>query len=158
VAVKVAIDLDVLGDTKPLWDDWLADAARRFRSIAELDVGSLPRDRAAAAVELDRWAGHGVGDWRGALHRFAEDRAPVYLRPDAAVIASLRQLEAAGAEIGAFTDAPEPLARIALAHLGAARRVGHLECGAEALERLLERLGADAQVVRSRDELSDLTG
>jgi phosphoglycolate phosphatase-like HAD superfamily hydrolase len=158
VAVKVAIDLDVLGETRPLWDDWLADAARRFRSIAELDVASLPRDRAAAAVELDRWAGRGVGDWRGALRRFAEDRAPVYLRPDAAVIASLRQLEAAGAEIGAFTDAPEPLARIALAHLGAIRRIEHLECGAEALERLLERLGADAQVVRSRDELSDLAG
>jgi phosphoglycolate phosphatase-like HAD superfamily hydrolase len=156
--VKVAIDLDVLGDTRPLWKDWLADAARRYRTIAELDVASLPRDRAAAAAQLDRWAAHGVGDWRGALRRFAEDRAPVYVRPDAAVSASLRRLEAAGADVGVFTDAPEPLARIALAHLGAARRIEHLECGAGALERLLERLGGDAEVVRSRDELSDVAG
>jgi phosphoglycolate phosphatase-like HAD superfamily hydrolase len=156
--VKVVIDLDVLGDTRPLWDDWLADAARRFRAIAELNVASLPRDRSAAAAELDRWAGQGVGDWRGALRRFAEDRAPVYLRPEAGVIASLRQLEAAGAVVGVFTDAPEPLARIAVAHLGAARRIEYLECGAAALERLLDRLGADVNVVRSRDELSDLHG
>ena len=80
----VAIDLDgALGDTRPLWAAWLEDAARRFRSIAPLDVAALPADRAAAAEELDRWAEAGVGDWRAALARFAEDRAPVYLRPSA---------------------------------------------------------------------------
>jgi phosphoglycolate phosphatase-like HAD superfamily hydrolase len=152
----VAIDLDVLGDTRGLWDDWLADASRRFRSIAELHVESLPRDRAEAAEELDRWAAQGIGDWRAALRRFAEDRAPVYLRPEAEVSASLRALEASGAAIGVFTDAPEPLARVALAHLGAARRIVHLETGPNALERLLERLGPDTQIARSRDELSDL--
>ena len=41
----VAIELDVLGDTRPLWDDWLADAARRFRSISPLDPAALPADR-----------------------------------------------------------------------------------------------------------------
>jgi phosphoglycolate phosphatase-like HAD superfamily hydrolase len=158
VAVKVAIDLDVLGDTRPLWEDWLADAARRFRSIAELDLGSLPHDRAEAAAELDRWAAEGIGDWRGALGRFAEDRAPVYLRPEASVSAVLRSLEGSGATIGVFTDAPEPLARVALAQLGAARRVDRLETGADALGRLLERLGPDARIVRTRDELSDLHG
>jgi phosphoglycolate phosphatase-like HAD superfamily hydrolase len=152
----VAIDLDVLGDTRGLWDDWLADAARRFRSIAELDVESLPLDRAEAAAELDRWAAQGIGDWRQALRRFAEDRAPVYLRPVAEVSASLRAVEAAGAAIGVFTDAPEPLARVALAHLGAARRIDHLETGQDALGRLLERLGPDTKIARSRDELSDL--
>jgi phosphoglycolate phosphatase-like HAD superfamily hydrolase len=90
------------------------------------------------------------------LRRFAEDRAPVYLRPEAEVSASLRALEASGAAIGVFTDAPEPLARVALAHLGAARRIVHLETGPNALERLLERLGPDTQIARSRDELSDL--
>jgi phosphoglycolate phosphatase-like HAD superfamily hydrolase len=152
----VAIDLDVLGDTRGLWDDWLADAARRFRSIAELDVESLPRDRGEAAAELDRWAAQGIGDWRQALRRFAEDRAPVYLRPEAKVSASLRAVDAAGAANGVFTDAPEPLARVALAHLGAARRIDHLETGPKALERLLERLGPDTKIARSRDELSDL--
>ena len=90
----VAIELDgVLGDTRPLWRDWLEDAARRFHSIAPLDPEALPDDRGEAAAELDRWAEAGVGDWRAALARFAEDRAPVYLRPSAEVSAALRALE-----------------------------------------------------------------
>lgn len=154
----LAIDLDVLGDTRRLWDDWLADAARRFRSIAELDVESLPQDRGEAAAELDRWAAQGVGDWRSALRRFAEERAPVYLRPEAIVSAKLRALEGSGVVLGVFTDAPEPLARVALAQLGAARRIQRLETGAGALEQLLEELGSEAAIIRTRDELSDLPG
>src|SRR5262245_31678774 len=115
----LAIELDgVLGDTRPLWRDWLEDAARRVRSIAPLDPDALPEDRGAAAEELDRWAAGGIGDWRAALARFAEDRAPVYLRPDAEVSAAVRALAAAGHRLGVFTDAPEPLARIAVAQLG----------------------------------------
>ena len=153
----VAVDLDaVLGDTRPLWRDWLDDAARRFRSIATLEPGALPEDRGVAAGQLDAWAETGVGDWRAALERFAEERAPVYLRPDADVSASLRALAASGRPVGAFTDAPEPLARIALSHLGAARRIEILETGAGALERLTERLGGDVEVVRSPAELLGL--
>jgi hypothetical protein len=62
-------------------------------------------------------------------------------------------LAVAGARIGVFTDAPEPLARVALAQLGAARRIEVLEAGAGARERLLERFGSDATVVSSRDDL-----
>jgi phosphoglycolate phosphatase-like HAD superfamily hydrolase len=150
----VALDLDgVLGDTRALWRDWLEDAARRFGSIAPLDAASLPADRARAAGELDRWADSGVGDWRAALERFAADRAAVYLRPNAETSAALRRLHGAGVRIGAFTDAPEPLARVAVEQLGAARRLEALETGEGALERLLGRLGRDAQVVRTRDEL-----
>jgi phosphoglycolate phosphatase-like HAD superfamily hydrolase len=145
----VAIELDgVLGDTRPLWRDWLEDAARRFRSIASLDPEALPEDRGEAAVELDRWAEAGVGDWRAALARFAEDRAPVYLRPSAEVSAALRALEAAGCRLGVFTDAPEPLARVAVAQLGAERRIEALESGTGALERLRERFGPETVVVR----------
>ena len=154
----VAVDLDALGDTRRLWNDWLADAARRFRTIAELDVDSLPEDRGKAADELDRWAEQGVGDWRAALRRFAEDRAPVYLRPEASVSAALRALEGSGARLGVFTDAPEPLARVALSHLGAARRIERLETGTAALERLLAELGEDGFIVHSRDDLSRLAG
>ena len=151
----VALDLDgVLGDTRPLWDDWLVDVARRFRTIAELDVTALPDDRAQAAELLDRWAEHGIGDWRASLERFAEDRAPVYLRPNAETSAALRTAAARGLRVGVFTDAPEPLARLALAHLGAARHVHALETGAGARERLLARLGSDARLVGSRAELS----
>jgi phosphoglycolate phosphatase-like HAD superfamily hydrolase len=154
VRKAVAIDLDgALGDTRPLWDEFLADAARRFASIAPLDPASLPADRGEAATELDAWAAGGVGDWHGALERFAEDRAPIYLRPDAEASAALRALAAAGARLGVFTDAPEPLARIALAQLGAARRVDTLEAGAGARERVLATLGRGASVASTRDDL-----
>jgi phosphoglycolate phosphatase-like HAD superfamily hydrolase len=153
----VAIDLDgVLGDTHPLWRDWLEDVARRLASIAPLDPAALPDDRGAAAAALDDWADAGVGDWRGALERFAAERAPVYLRPDATTSALLRRLQAAGRPLGVFTDAPEPLALVALAQLGAARRVAALETGGGALERLLARLGDGAVVARSREELARL--
>lgn len=152
--MKVAIDLDsVLGDTHGLWAAWLEDAARRYRTIAELDRGALPTDRVAAAAALDRWAEAGVGDWRGALERFAEDHAPLYLRPDAATTSALRALQGSGAELAAFTDAPEPLARVASAYLGLARRIRSLVAGADAEERALVSLGDGARVVRTREEL-----
>ena len=144
----VALDLDgVLGDTRPLWRDWLEDVTRRSR--LELDVGE---DRAAAAERLDA----ALGNWRDLLERFVEERAPVYLRPSADVSAALRRLQAAGVRLGAFTDAPEPLARLALTQLGAARRVEALEAGPGARERLLTRLGEGARVVGSREELLSL--
>jgi phosphoglycolate phosphatase-like HAD superfamily hydrolase len=150
----VAIDLDAaLGNTRPLWDEFLADAARRFASIAPLDPDRLPADRGAAAAELDRWASQGIGDWRGALTRFAEDRAPVFLRPNADASAALRALTEAGYRIGVFTDAPAELARVALSQLGAARRVDVVETGAGASERLLEQLGREAVVARSGGDL-----
>ena len=148
----VAIELEVLGDTRPLWNDWLADAARRFHTISPLDPSALPEDRGAAADELDAWAERGVGDWRSALGRFAEDRAPVYLRPDAEISAALRGLATQGHRLGVFTDAPEALARIAVAQLGADRRIEALETGTGALDRLLERLGPDTLVVRERSD------
>lgn len=153
----VAVDLDgVLGDTRALWEDFLVDAARRYASIAPLDPSSLPADRGLAAAELDRWAARGVGDWRGALARFAEDRAPVYLRPNSAASAALRSLAGAGVRIGVFTDAPDELARVALAHLGAARRVEVVEAGAGARERLLAQLGPDTTVVTTLSELTKI--
>jgi phosphoglycolate phosphatase-like HAD superfamily hydrolase len=143
----VAIDLDgALGDTRPLWSDWLASAG----PLLGIDPEALPADRGAAAAELDR---SGAGNWRTLLERFSEERVPVYLRRDAGAAAALRRLAAAGRDIGVFTDAPEPLARVVLAQLGADRRVTALEVGADALERLLTRLGPETRVVRTRAEL-----
>ena len=143
----VAIDLDgALGDTRPLWDEWISSASALLR----FDAAALPRDRGAAAAELDR---RGAGNWRALLERFSEERAPIYLRRDAFASAALRSLATAGREIGVFTDAPAPLARVALAQLGADRRVTALETGAGALERLLVTLGDDALVIRTRAEL-----
>jgi phosphoglycolate phosphatase-like HAD superfamily hydrolase len=131
----LAIDLDaVLGDTRPLWDAWLEDVSRR----AHVDPARLDEE---------------LPNWRALLERFAEDHAPVYLRPSAPATAALRELQAEGVRLGAFTDAPEELARIALAHLGAARRIEALEAGPGALERLLARLGPDARVARTIADL-----
>jgi phosphoglycolate phosphatase-like HAD superfamily hydrolase len=152
VTESIAIDLDgALGDTRPLWEAFLADAARRFASIAELDPVSLSRDRGAASAELDAWAAGGVGDWRRALERFAEDNVPVHLRPDPNVNATVRRLKRAGVRVVVFTDAPEPLARVALAHLGLARSVDRLDAGRPAGEAR-----AEVVVVRDAEELGRL--
>ena len=146
------VDLDgALGDTRPLWLDWLTESAK----VLDLDTAALPDDRAAAAAALDA---SGVGNWRTLLERFAEDRAPVYLRPSAEASAALRRLQAAGARVGVFTDAPAELARVALAQLGAARRVEAVESGAGALDRLRDTLGADARLVDTRDQLVAAAG
>jgi phosphoglycolate phosphatase-like HAD superfamily hydrolase len=151
----IAIELDgVLGDTRPIWDSWLEEAARRYSAIARLDPAALPHDRGAAAAQLDSWAQQGIGDWRHALERHAEDHAALHLRPDPEVGAALRALTNRGVTVGVFTDGPEPLARVALAHLGALRRVDHLETGEGALDRLLARLGPETTVVRARDQLT----
>jgi phosphoglycolate phosphatase-like HAD superfamily hydrolase len=65
----------------------------------------------------------------------------------------VRALAAAGHRLGVFTDAPEGLARIALAQLGVDRRIEVLEAGKDALGRLEERFGPDLTVVRERSAL-----
>jgi phosphoglycolate phosphatase-like HAD superfamily hydrolase len=143
-SLALALDLDdVLADTRPLWDAWLEDAARRVR--VELDV---PEDRVVAAAVLDEE----LGDWRPLLARFAADRAPLWIRPRPDTNATLRRLRAAGSRIGVFSDAPRELAEIALAHAGAAREVAVVGTLAE----VRAALGSDAVVVRSRQELSGL--
>jgi phosphoglycolate phosphatase-like HAD superfamily hydrolase len=140
----IALDLDgVLADTRPLWQAWLEDAARRAR--VELDV---PEDRGAAALVLDRE----LGDWRPLLARFAADRAPLWIRPRPETNAVLRQLASEGARIGVFSDAPRELLDIALAHAGAARSVEVVGTLAE----VRAALGADLVVVGSREELAGL--
>jgi phosphoglycolate phosphatase-like HAD superfamily hydrolase len=142
--LALALDLDgVLADTRPLWDAWLEDAARRVR--VELDV---PEDREAAAGALDE----ALGDWRPLLARFAADRAPLWIRPRADTNAALRRLKAAGAHIGVFSDAPRELVEIALAHAGAAREVETVGTLAE----VRAAFGGEAIVVRSREELAGL--
>jgi len=144
VVDSFALDLDaVLADTRPLWDDWLVDAARRTR--VELDV---PEDRTAAAAVLDER----LGEWRPLLERFAADRGPLHFRPHAGTSAHLRRLQAAGARIGVFTDAPRELAEIALAHVGAARRIEAIGT----LEEVTRALGGSPVVVRSQAELANL--
>lgn len=142
----LAVDLDAIGDTRPLWSAWLDSA----RAVLGIDPSSLPTDRAEAAALLDAL---GAGNWRSLLERHAEDHAPAYLRRDATTSATLQALAAADVRVGVFTDAPAELARTALAQLGATRRVAALETGADALARLLATLGETTPVVYSRADL-----
>jgi hypothetical protein len=146
VSRALAIELDAIGDTRPLWGAWLEAA----QGVLQIAPASLPDDRGDAAVALD---GAGAGNWRVLLERFAEDHAPAYLRRDAATSAALRSLAAGSVTLGVFTDAPAELARTALAQLGATRRISALETGRGALDRLLAEIGADTDVVRTRSDL-----
>ena len=147
MATPVAVDLDgALCDTRPLWNDWLSAA----QGTLGIGGAELPVDRGEAAAELDR---RGGGNWRVLLERFSEERAAVYVRRDASTSAALKRLSSGGREIGVYSDAPAVLATVALAQLGADRHVVAVETGAGALDRLLERLGRETEIVRSRYEL-----
>ncbi len=134
---SVALDLAVLGDAEPLWRAWLEDASRRAR--VELDPASLDER---------------LGNWRPLLERYAEENVPVHLRRRSDTAALLRRLQASGTRVGVFTDLPVELARVALAHLGADRRVEAVG----ALDDVRAALGEDALVVRSREELAAAAG
>jgi hypothetical protein len=134
----VAIDLAAIGDTEPLFRDWLEDAGRRFR----VDVNALDEE---------------LPNWRVLLERFAEERAPVYFRRDADVSNAMRRLEASGTMIGVFTDVPEELARVALTHLVKLGRIDALEAGGDSKQRVLKRFGQGTTVVGTRAELLGLT-
>ena len=126
----------MLGDTRPLWRDWLADASR------VLDVEGLPEDRARGGGRAGRARRGQLADAAGAVRRGSRARLPAAGRGGqrgAAPAAS------EGVGLAVFTDAPAELARVALAQLGAARRVDVVETGAGALERL----GGDITVVRT---------
>jgi phosphoglycolate phosphatase-like HAD superfamily hydrolase len=135
---SVALDLDaVLVDTRPIWRDWIEDAARRTR----VSLDDLPEDRVAAAALLD----DRLGDWRPLLERFAADRAPLHFRPRSDVGEAVRRLHAAGAHIAVYSDAPRELAELALQHLGIARRV-----------ELVTRAAPEDEIVDSRAQLLGL--
>ncbi len=147
-ALAIALD-GALCDTRPLWEDWLEATT----SVLGVEPDELPADRAQAAAELDR---RGAGNWRTLLARWSEERAPVYVRRDAATSRALRALQARGVRLGVYTDAPVELARVTLSHLGLDRRVAALEAGASSRARVLERLGGGARMVETRDELLGL--
>jgi phosphoglycolate phosphatase-like HAD superfamily hydrolase len=144
----VAIELDgALGDTRPLWEAWLSSSS----TLLGLDPATLPRDRVAAARVLDH---SGTGNWKTLLERYSEDRVALYVRRNPEANAALRALKADGHPLGVFTDAPEPLARVALAQLGVRDLISALYAGESApLELLRVTFGGDLLVARTTDEL-----
>ena len=143
----VALDDAGAGNWRTLLERFSEDHAPAF----------LRRDAATSArlqALVDDGATLGVfTDAPDELARFSVDLARAYPRRLAATSARLPALVDDGATLGVFTDAPDELARTALAQLGAARRISALETGAGAFERLLEAIGRDATVVRTRADL-----
>ena len=118
-------------------------AACGSTSSTSRTIASRPRPSSTSAS----------ANWQVLLERFAEDRAPVYFRPNADVSAALRRLQAPGREPrrlhrrsgAARTDRPRAPRRDP-----APRRVGSRP---RALERLLARLGPETAVLHTRAEL-----
>ena len=135
-ALALALD-SVLADTRPLWQDWLDDAARRTHVV--LDV---PNDRIEAAALLDER----LGDWRPLLERFAADRGPVYFRPhgDTGTFSAASRPRARGSASSRTRRASSPTSLA-----GASRRVEVVGT----LDEVLAALGDGATVVHTRDEL-----
>jgi phosphoglycolate phosphatase-like HAD superfamily hydrolase len=141
-----------------IWPAALEHLARRFASIRELDVATVPaRESAVAALEL--WAGGEVSSWRLELARFYDDHARIHLRRDPATAALLGSLRASGVRLAAYGQGPREASAATLAYLGLDRRLDAivLEPPGDGYVACLEALGAsDARHVGSREELAAL--
>ena len=134
----VAVDLAVIGDVEPLWNAWLEDAGRRARVELDPDPERLDEQ---------------LPNWGVLLERFAEERAPVFLRRRADTAAALRRLHGAGAWIAVFTDFPLELTHVALTQLGATRWIHAVGT----LDDVRAVASAEPVVVRTREELTALS-
>lgn len=141
-----------------IWPAALEHLARRFASIRELDVATVPaRESAVAALEL--WAGGEVSSWRLELARFYADHARMHLRRDPATAALLASLRASGVRLAAYGQGPREASAATLAYLGLDRRLDAivLEPPGDGYVACLEALGAsEARHVGSREELAAL--
>ena len=97
-------------------------------------------------VVFERYGFSGSGaSWAEHIETIIEEHDPELLEHV--------ELAGAGEVFRAFTDGPAELALVALAQLGASRRLEATEAGAGALARLQDRLGREATVVSTREQL-----
>jgi phosphoglycolate phosphatase-like HAD superfamily hydrolase len=120
-----------LADTDELFAAGVAHLVRKLGRVKPLDSDALPHDPAEVVAALDVWAGSEV-DWRGELGRFYEDHISVHLRPDPALNAALRRLQAAGIRLGCWSPGPDEAARIVVHQLGLGRRIERIASGGSA--------------------------
>jgi phosphoglycolate phosphatase-like HAD superfamily hydrolase len=143
-----------LADTDDLFAAAVAHVARKLGRVKPLDPETLAGGRAGTIRALDEWAGSEI-DWRAELGRFYEDHIPVHLRPNPALNAVLRGLQASGVRLACWSPGPEEGIRIVIHHLGLARRVEAVGVGesADVAARLAHDLSAppDQTVVVSGD-------
>jgi phosphoglycolate phosphatase-like HAD superfamily hydrolase len=141
-----------------IWPAALEHLSRRFASIRELDIASLPA-REDSVPALEAWAGEDVSSWRRELDRFYDDHARVHLRRDPGTAALLHGLRASGVRLAAYGQGPRETSATTLAFLGLDRRldVVVLEPAGEGFAACLEALGvSEAEHVSTRDGLAAL--
>ena len=142
-----------------IWPAALEHLARRFASIRELDVATVPA-REDAVPALEAWAGDDVSSWRLELGRFYDDHARMHLRRDPGTAALLAALRADGVRLAVYGQGPREASAVTLAFLGLDRRLDAvvLEPAGDGYAACLEALGAgEARHVRLREELAALT-
>jgi phosphoglycolate phosphatase-like HAD superfamily hydrolase len=120
-----------LADTDEIFAAAVVHLTRKLGRVKPLDPATLPEDRAEIVSALDTWAGDEV-DWRGELARFYEDHIPLHLRPNSALNASLRRLQAAGVRLGCWSPGPDEAAQIVVHQLGLGRQIERIGSGGSA--------------------------
>jgi phosphoglycolate phosphatase-like HAD superfamily hydrolase len=120
-----------LADTDEIFAAAVVHLTRKLGRVKPLDPATLPDGRAEIVAALDTWAGDEV-DWRGELARFYEDHIPLHLRPNSALNAALRRLQAAGIRLGCWSPGPDEAARIVVHQLGLGRQIERIGCGGSA--------------------------
>jgi phosphoglycolate phosphatase-like HAD superfamily hydrolase len=143
-----------LAPTGALFDEAVEHVARKLGRAKPFPSAPLPDDRSAAVAALDDWAGSDV-DWRGELRRYYEEHIPVYVRPAAAVNATLRRLHTAGVRLVWATPGPAEATDVLLHHLGVARLIDEVVVAPSAADAAIP--GA-ALVVDGADGLIELAG
>jgi phosphoglycolate phosphatase-like HAD superfamily hydrolase len=119
----VILSEDSLAPSSRLWSDAVAHLARKLGRVTPLDVSTISDDRCLALVQLEQWAGEDASSWRIELARFYEEHIPVYLRPDPALNAVVRQLTSAGVRVAAWSPGPPQVGAIVTHFLGLSRRL-----------------------------------
>jgi phosphoglycolate phosphatase-like HAD superfamily hydrolase len=120
-----------LADTDEIFAAAVVHLARKLGRVKPLDPATLPDGRARVVTALDGWAGDEV-DWRGELARFYEDHISLHLRPNPALNAALRRLQASGIRLGCWSAGPEVAAQITVHQLGLGRRIERIAAGGSA--------------------------
>jgi phosphoglycolate phosphatase-like HAD superfamily hydrolase len=120
-----------LADTDEIFAAAVVHLTRKLGRVKPLDPATLPEHRAEIVSALDTWAGDEV-DWRGELARFYEDHIPLHMRPNSALNASLRRLQAAGIRLGCWSPGPDEAAQIVVHQLGLGRQIERIGSGGSA--------------------------
>jgi beta-phosphoglucomutase-like phosphatase (HAD superfamily) len=119
----VVISDAALGPADTVFGEAVRYLERRLTAVRPLEASALPGDRADAVRALDAWAGTDAANWRLELVRWFEAHAPVHLRPDPVLNATLRQARRRGVRIAVVSPLPPDAAELYLAQLGLRRSV-----------------------------------